>query len=66
MREIQRNEFSSGRPPINLEINPQRMYVFGIDIGVTHMLMDVADLTAQVFYEIEIPFSIEPGPVGGH
>jgi len=65
LREAPREVASSGRPPINLEINPQRGYVVGIDIGVTHILMGVADLSAQVLSEIDIPFSIEQGPEGG-
>ncbi|MEN8173113.1 MAG: ROK family transcriptional regulator [Chloroflexota bacterium] len=65
LRETQREATSSGRPPINLEINPRRGYVVGIDIGVTHMLMGVADFSAQVLHEINIPFSIEQGPESG-
>lgn len=65
LRETQREATSSGRPPINLEINPRRGYVVGIDIGVTHMLMGVADFSAQVLHEINIPFNIEQGPESG-
>lgn len=64
-RETQRETVSSGRPPINLEINPQRGFVVGIDIGVTHISMGVADLAAQVLHEIDIPFSVEQGPKHG-
>jgi len=65
LREALRETVSSGRPPINLEINPQRGYVVGIDMGVTHISMGVADLSAQVIHEIDLAFRVELGPEQG-
>lgn len=52
----------SGRPSITLEINPQRGYVAGIDMGVSHLHMVLADLAANVIKESEQPFEISAGP----
>jgi glucokinase-like ROK family protein len=65
LRETQREMVSSGRPPINLEINPQRGYVVGIDVGVTHVSLGVADLSGQILHEIDLEFSVEQGPMQG-
>jgi glucokinase-like ROK family protein len=53
---------TGGRKPILLEINPRYGYVVGIDMGVTHLGMVVADFSAHVLEEIEFPFSVEDGP----
>lgn len=52
----------SGRPPIVLEINPNRGLVGAIDMGATHMSIAVADFTARIHQESESPFDINDGP----
>ncbi len=56
-----RNE-GAGRPPIMLQMNPQRGYVLGIDMGATHLRLTLADLGARVLQEEEHPFDIARGP----
>jgi N-acetylglucosamine repressor len=53
---------ASGRRPILLEINPLRGYVVGVDMGVAHLSIALADLSARVIQEVEIPFDITRGP----
>jgi len=52
----------SGRPPIVLEINPNRGWVGAIDMGATHMSIALADFTARIHQESEYPFEIKDGP----
>ena len=52
----------SGRPPVVLEIDPTRGFVVGIDFGVTHLTILVADLGAHILEEAEIPININDGP----
>ncbi|MGC8855473.1 MAG: ROK family protein [Anaerolineae bacterium] len=52
----------TGRPPIVLEINPQRAYVAGVDMGATHLTMMIANSAAHILEEKEIPFDISQGP----
>lgn len=54
--------FPSGRKPIVLEINPEKGYVVGIDMGATHISMLLADFGAHILGEIEIPFDVNQGP----
>ena len=54
---------ASGRPPINLSINPARGMVAGIDMGATHLRILIANCAAQVIEEKEIPIDIADGPV---
>jgi glucokinase-like ROK family protein len=53
---------TGGRKPVLLEINPQRGYVVGIDMGATHLGIVVTDFAAHVVNEVEVPFSIGDGP----
>jgi glucokinase-like ROK family protein len=62
IRETESRNGSSGRPPIILEVNPPRGYVVGLDMGATHLTICLADFSAQVVDEIEIPFDIALGP----
>lgn len=52
----------AGRPPIMLEINPQRAYVAGVDMGATHLTVMIANSAAHILEEKEIPFDISQGP----
>lgn len=53
---------SSGRPPVVLEINPNRGLVAAIDIGATHLSVALGDFSARILEEIEIPFRVDSGP----
>lgn len=63
VHETESRNGQSGRPPIILQINPMRGRVVGIDMGVTHLTIALADFSAQVIDEIEIPFDITQGPI---
>ena len=52
----------AGRKPIVLEINPNRGYVFGVDIGATHITALLANYTAQVLDEMDVSVDISDGP----
>jgi glucokinase-like ROK family protein len=54
---------TTGRPPIALEINPQRGFVVGVDMGATHLTILIANCAAHVIEELEMPFDITRGPV---
>ena len=62
VRETEDGPASGGRKPIMLEINPRRGYVVGIDMGATHLGVQVADFAAHVLEEIEITFNVDDGP----
>lgn len=62
VREVEARTSRGGRPPIILEINPERGWVVGIDMGASHLSMIVTDLSARVTEEIEVPFNINAGP----
>lgn len=62
VRETESRNGQSGRPPIILEINAKRGYVLGIDMGATHLGIILADFTAHVLDEVEIPSIIADGP----
>lgn len=52
----------SGRPPVTLEINPERGLVGAIDMGATHISIALADFTARIIQESEFPLDINHGP----
>jgi glucokinase-like ROK family protein len=62
VRETHATTTTSGRRPIMLEIEPKHGYVLGVDIGVTHLSLILADLSARVVSETEIPSEISHGP----
>ena len=53
---------TAGRPPISLEINPQRGFVAGVDMGATHISIVIANCAAHVIAEKETSFNIADGP----
>ncbi|WP_172797846.1 ROK family protein [Longilinea arvoryzae] len=61
VREIE-SHYPSGRRPIVLEINPDRGYVVGIDMGATHVTILVTDFSARVVREMDEPLDINQGP----
>lgn len=52
----------SGRPPVELEINPDLGLVAAVDMGATHLMVALADFSARVLEEVEVPFAIDCGP----
>ena len=62
VQETESRSAPSGRPPIVLEINPDRGLVGAIDMGATHMTIAVADFAARIHQEAEIQFDIKDGP----
>ena len=62
IREAERLNVRSGRPPVVLEINPALGYVVGIDLGATHMGVLVSDLSARILEEVEVALDIQQGP----
>lgn len=52
----------SGRPPIVIEINPERGLVGAIDLGASHMKIALADFAARIHQESEFQFDIKNGP----
>lgn len=55
-------KYPSGRKPIVLEINSERGYVAGIDMGVTHVTILVANFAAHVIRDGEWPINVDDGP----
>ena len=53
---------TSGRPPVELEINPDQGCVGAIDMGAKHLSVALGDFSARIVEETEIPFNVEDGP----
>lgn len=62
LREAQVSTASIGRRPFMLEINPQRGYVLGIDLGITHLEILLADFSARIFASTRLEIDIQSGP----
>jgi glucokinase-like ROK family protein len=62
IQEAEIRSVPSGRPPVMLEINPKLGLVGAIDMGASHMSIAVADFTARILQEFEIPLEIKNGP----
>jgi glucokinase-like ROK family protein len=62
VREAERLNVRSGRPPIVLEVNPERGHVVGVDFGATHLSVLVADISARILEEVELEINIQDGP----
>lgn len=62
IQEAEIRSAPSGRPPVILEINPKLGLVGAIDMGASHMSVAVADFTARILQEFEVPFDIKNGP----
>lgn len=62
VQETESRSAPSGRPPITLEINPDRGLVGAIDMGATHVSIAVADFAARIHQESEFQFDIKDGP----
>ena len=62
IQEAETRTVPSGRPPVTLEINPKLGMVGAIDMGASHMSVGVADFTAHILQECEVPLDIKDGP----
>ena len=62
IQEAEIRSVPSGRPPVMLEINPKLGLVGAIDMGASHMSIAVADFTARILQEFEVPMDIKNGP----
>ncbi|HEU0294880.1 MAG TPA: ROK family transcriptional regulator [Anaerolineales bacterium] len=62
IQEAEIRSAPSGRPPVTLEINPKLGLVGAIDMGASHMSLAVADFTARILQECEVPLDIKDGP----
>jgi glucokinase-like ROK family protein len=62
VQETESRSAPSGRPPIALEINPDRGLVGAIDMGATHVSIAVADFAARIHQESEFQSDIKDGP----
>lgn len=65
VRETRSGESPSGRKPIMLEINPQRGFVIGVDMGATHLELVLADFSARVKAMRHVDFDVRQGPQHG-
>lgn len=57
-----KGKYPKGRKPIVLEINPEKGFVAGVDIGATHITTLLANYAAQVVDEFERSIDITEGP----
>lgn len=62
IQETESRTGGSGRPPIILEINPNRGLVAGIDLGASHVSVVLSNFSAHVIEEQEEPLDIALGP----
>ena len=62
VRETADGPMTGGRRSKLLGINSKGGYVFGVDIGATHLGVLLADMAAQVIDEIDVAFDIGLGP----
>lgn len=62
VREAESRSTPSGRPPVVLEINPERGLVAAVDMGATHLGVALADFGAHILDDIEVPLEIARGP----
>ena len=53
---------TSGRPPVELEINPDQGFVGAIDMGARHLSVALGDFSARILEETETSFNVENGP----
>jgi glucokinase-like ROK family protein len=62
VQESEDGPATGGRKPRMLGINPRYGYVAGVDMGATHLGLMVADFSAHMIDEVEVPFSVRDGP----
>lgn len=62
VREAEEGPATAGRPPVLLEMNPERGYLAGVDIGATHISFVITNFACQTIFELEKPFDISTPP----
>ena len=62
VHEAENGPATGGRRPILLEINPQRGFIVGIDMGATHLGLLLTDFSARVLNEVVVPFDVTRPP----
>lgn len=60
--ETENRATASGRPPVVLEINPERGLVAAVDMGAMHLSVALGDFSARILEETEVKFNIADGP----
>jgi glucokinase-like ROK family protein len=61
IRETRSGDKTGGRRSVLLEINPDRGFVLGVDMGATHLSIILADFSAHVLTSVEMPFDVSRG-----
>jgi predicted NBD/HSP70 family sugar kinase len=51
---------NGGRPARHLHVNGEKMYLFGVDIGVTDTALAIADFNAQIIFSQRLPTKGDP------
>lgn len=51
---------NGGRPARHLHVNGEKMYLFGVDIGVTDTALAIADYNAQILFSQRLPTRGDP------
>src|SRR6476661_5649844 len=54
---------SGGRPPSRFAFNPAARVVLAVDVGATHVIIAVTDLSGQVLAERRLAQDVADGPV---
>ena len=62
VHESENGPATGGRRPIMLELNPQRGYLVGVDLGATHYNMLVTDFAGRILNEAEARLDIRMDP----
>jgi glucokinase-like ROK family protein len=62
IRETDTGPATGGRRPILLEVNPQRGYIVGVDMGASHISILISDFAARVLDDMEVPSDVSLGP----
>jgi glucokinase-like ROK family protein len=62
-RESENSPTNRGRRPVLLEINPNFGYVVGVDVGATHVSLNLADFSANILNASEFSFDVSKGPL---
>ncbi len=63
--EVGQGQSSGGRRPILLSFNDKAGFVVGVDLGATHILILITDLSGEIVASDEIVFSVSAGPEAG-
>ncbi len=63
--EVGQGQSTGGRRPILLSFNDRAGFIVGVDLGATHILVLVTDLSGEVVVRDESMFSVSAGPEAG-